>query len=205
MRWPEGPPHLALNPPCMLFHFLGGILFFPFLSLPLNTKNFFPIEKGIFCLFLSLSLWFSLACFGLPLFQFLFLCLSLVLFCFFFLLVFVFCFLLVPYFCLFIFVSSLLLFHKRTNIKALICNCYYSIFYLFWFPVFLYICYFLLFWVRIPFPYVSFVFPDFKLCFLFNINVFWFENKQLQKPQCFGQEGGCNKTFFVYQPVFCKM
>ena len=33
MRWPEGPPHLAINPPYLLFLFLffGVFLFFGFL------------------------------------------------------------------------------------------------------------------------------------------------------------------------------
>ena len=67
MRWPEGPPHLALNPPyfCVVF----GFPFFVFN----RKKPCSPLENGIFCLFLSVSLCFSLAFFGLPLFQFLFL------------------------------------------------------------------------------------------------------------------------------------
>ena len=28
MRWPEGPPHLALNPPYLLFVFFFLVLFF---------------------------------------------------------------------------------------------------------------------------------------------------------------------------------
>ena len=80
---------------------------------------FFPLEKGIFRLFLSVSLCFSLAFFGLPLFQCLFLCLSLVLvflssFLSFLLLSFVSLFL--SLFCCFC-LSSLLLFHERNNIK----------------------------------------------------------------------------------------
>ena len=34
---------------------------------------------------------------------------------------------------------------------------------------------------------------------------FWFPNKELKKKTFFGQKGGCNKTGFFYQPVFCKM
>ena len=52
-------------------------VFVPFLSLLFKRKTCFTPRKGIFCLFLSVSLCFSLAFFGLPLFQFLFLCLSL--------------------------------------------------------------------------------------------------------------------------------
>ena len=33
---------------------------------------------------------------------------------------------------------------------------------------------------------------------------FWFQNKEPKKT-FFGQKGGCNKTVFFYQPVFCKM
>ena len=71
---PEGPPHLALNPP-----FFVGVFLFSFFSLSFlcfYKKMFFPLEKCIYCLFLSVSQPF----FGLPLFQLLFLCLSLLLF-----------------------------------------------------------------------------------------------------------------------------
>ena len=88
VRWPKGPPHLALNPPYFLFVFLLLFVFFlvPCLSLLLIDKKkpvFFPLEKGIFCLF-SMFLFLSpLTFFGLPLFLFLFLCLSLFLLSFF--------------------------------------------------------------------------------------------------------------------------
>ena len=60
---------------CFFFCFA---FFFPFFAF--NTqKNLVSPRKGHFCLFLSVSLCFSLAFFGLPLFLFLFLCLSLVL------------------------------------------------------------------------------------------------------------------------------
>ena len=49
-------------------------MFFCFLSFFLFFVRW---PEGIFCLFLSVSLCFSLAFFGLPLFQFFFLCLSL--------------------------------------------------------------------------------------------------------------------------------
>ena len=67
VRWLKGPPHLVLNRP----YFLGFVLFFcsPFLSLlSIEKKPVFPPKKGHFCLFLSVSLCFSLAFFGLPLF-----------------------------------------------------------------------------------------------------------------------------------------
>ena len=145
-------------------------------------------------MFLFLS---PLTFFGLPLFLFLFLCLSLSLvflssFLSFFLLSF--CFL----FCLFcIFLSSLLLFHEKNNMNFFNCNLFISwnIFSLFWFPVFLFL--------SNPFI-LSLLFPDVKLCFLFNINVFGF--KKSWKTPIFGQKGSCNKTFFFfYEPVFWKM
>ena len=117
VRWPRGPPHLALNPPSFFaFSFAGLFVFFGgfSLSLLLSEKLWFPPNKGHFCLFLSVSLCFSWAFFGLPLVQFLFLCLSLVLFFLSSFLSFSFCFLLVPFFLsFFIFLSSLLLFHEN--------------------------------------------------------------------------------------------
>ena len=101
VRWPEGPPHLALNLPYyyLLFCFISFFVFF-FPLFASNRKTCFPLEKGNFCLFLGVSLCFSLAFFGLPLFQLHPLCLSLVFF--FFLLVFLFCFLFIPCFSLFL-------------------------------------------------------------------------------------------------------
>ena len=109
VKWPEGPPHLALNPPYLLFLFYWGGLFFPFFSLLFNTKKLFSPGKGHFCLFLSLSLCFSLAFLGLPSFQFLFLCLSPVILLSSSFLSF-FCFILVPSFCLFLSFCFLLAF-----------------------------------------------------------------------------------------------
>ena len=85
VRWPKGPPHLALNPPYFVFVFVFFcfcFFFFAFLSLFLiDKKNCFPLKKGHFCLFFSVSHCFSLAFFGPPpILPFLFLCLSLVLF-----------------------------------------------------------------------------------------------------------------------------
>ena len=113
-------PNLALNPPYLLFFcFFGLLLFLSFLCFVIQKKSWFsPQEKGIFCLFLSVSLCFSLVFLGLPLFQFLFLCLSLLLVLFPFFPVFLFCFLLLPCFVSFFpFLSSLLLFHEKNNIR----------------------------------------------------------------------------------------
>ena len=98
VRWPEGPPHLALNPPYLfiyLFIYLFLFLFlffcsFPFFAFEWQKTLFFPPKKGHFCLF-SVFLFLSASTFfGLPLVQFLFFCLSLslslsLLFCSFFL------------------------------------------------------------------------------------------------------------------------
>ena len=74
VRWPEGPPHLALNPPYLFLLFLLFCCFvfcFVFFGFLIQKKFFLP-EKGIFCLF-SVFLFLSpLAFFGLPLFLFLF-------------------------------------------------------------------------------------------------------------------------------------
>ena len=47
VRWPKGPPHLALNPPYFFFFlfFFFGFLLFVFLK---NRKTVFPLKKGIF-------------------------------------------------------------------------------------------------------------------------------------------------------------
>ena len=67
MRWPEGPAHLALNPP-YLFRFVF-LVFVCFLLLLEGKPQLFPLNKGIFALvffssllslFLSLFLYFFL-------------------------------------------------------------------------------------------------------------------------------------------------
>ena len=176
-----------------------SLLFFCFFfsSVPFFASNrkklFFPLEKGIICLFLGVSLCFSLAFFGLPLFQLFFLCLSLslslVLFFLFFLLVSLFCFLLISCFSLFLSLSFFFAFvHEKNNIKILNCNfLFHQSFLFFWFPVLFFLSN--LFFLSLRFS------PDFKLCFLFSMNVFGCKQTTL-KTQMFGQEGGCNKTFF---------
>ena len=85
-RWPEGPPHLALNPPYLFLLFFGVFFVFCFLFVffvfLIQKKPSFPPRKGhfLFSVFLFLS---PLAFFGFPLFLFLFLCLSLFFFSFF--------------------------------------------------------------------------------------------------------------------------
>ena len=78
VRWPKGPPHLALNPPFFVFSFCSFLPFFAF-----NRKLFPPPKKGHFCLSLSVSLCFSLTFLASPLFHFLFFSFSLFLLFFF--------------------------------------------------------------------------------------------------------------------------
>ena len=95
VRWPEGPPHLALNPPYLLFVFFGSFPFFAFH----RQKKLFPLKRA-FLLIFSVSLSFSLCLFWPPPFS---ISLSLSLCCYFlftFLLVFLFCVLFVSWFCL---------------------------------------------------------------------------------------------------------
>ena len=112
----------SLGPKSSFFIFCFVFFSFPFFAS--NRQNpVFPLEKGIFCLFLSVSLCFSLAFFGLTLFQFLFLCLSPVFFLFSFLSFFFAFFSFFVFLSFFPFLSSLLLFHERNNITKL--NCYF--------------------------------------------------------------------------------
>ena len=107
MRWPKGPPHLALNPPYLYFCF-SFFSSLPSLDLFLIGKPCFSPEKGNYCFFICISLCFSLALFGPPPFFpfsfFVSLSLSLVLFsCF--LPVFHFCFWFLLYLSVLFFVS----------------------------------------------------------------------------------------------------
>ena len=127
MRWPEGPSHLALNPPYFLFVFVvsffflfGGFVLFCFLFVVLFLERENPVlslQKD-FCLFLSVSLRFSLVFFYSP-FHSLSLYLSLVLF---FLPSLFLLSLLLPCFCLFV---SLLLFHEKNNIRIIYLKIYF--------------------------------------------------------------------------------
>ena len=189
VRWPFGPPHLALNPPYfLLFCFLFS---FPFFASN-RKKPVFPLEKGVFCLFLSVSLCFSLAFFGLPLLQFLFLCSFLL----FFLLVFPFCFLLVPCFSLFLSFSFFFAFvswkEQHQNIKLQLFFHQYFLFFvsclLFSFQSLFLIFAFFLIW--------SYVFGSTSMLLV--------SSNQSSKTPIFGQKRGCNKTGLFYEPVFCK-
>ena len=206
VRWPEGPPHLALNPPylfllvCLFFLLVSFAFFlvvFSFLSLLLSEKPVFPLKKGIFCLFLSVSLCFSSAFFGLPLVQVLFLCLSLVLFFLSSFLSFFFCFLLVPSFSLFLSFSVFFGFvsWKANNIKRFNCKVFFHqscVF--FWFPV--------LFSLSNPF-FLSLFFSWYSVMFFCSTSMFLVSKNTSWKTPNFGQKGSCNKTVF-YNLCFAK-
>ena len=188
----------SLGPKPSLFVCFVILLFFSFLSLLLSEKNRFSPKKGIFCLFLSVSLCFSWAVFDLPLVQFLFLCLSLVLFflpsclsflLFFWLLLF---FSLSFFFCLLCFC-----FMKNNNIKLLNCKV------LFFFRSCVFFFRFLsclLF--EIPFSYLCF-FCWFSVLFLFNINVFGFKKHKL-KNISFWSNGGLQQKHYIYNLCLAK-
>ena len=167
--------------------------FVPFLSLPLIQKKpvFFPPKKGIFVYFLCFSFFLPQPFLASPFSVFLSLSLSLSLSCSclsFFLLVFFFAFFLFLVFVSFSFFFLLCFcFMKTNNIKRLNCK-------VFFINIFSFLVSCLVFSFKSLF--LIFVFPDFKLCLLFNMNVFGFKIKQLKKHQFFGQKGSCNKTFF---------
>ena len=110
VRWPKGPPHLALNPPYLFFFFfvLFFVLFFG--CLIQNQKPCFSPRKGLFYLFSVFIFLSPFALLGLPLFLFLFLSLSFFFFSFFLPSCLCSCFLLVPCLCLFFFFLSFFLF-----------------------------------------------------------------------------------------------
>ena len=185
VRRPEGPPHLALNPPYLFLLFLlFCFLFFVFWFLIQQTL--FSPRKGHFLYIFSVSL-SPLAFLCLPLFLFLFLCLSLFFFSFFLPSCLSFLIFLAPCFCLFLsfsfFFASLSWKEQHQNIKLQVLSSSFC---------FLVSC---LLFVSSSF-FLSLLFPDFKLCFLFNIKVFDFQTNNLKKQELFGQKGGCNKTVF---------
>ena len=195
---------LGPKPSLFIISFLLGWVCFllSFLCFSLQKNWVSPPRKGHFCLFLSLSLCFSLAFFGLPLFQFLFLCLSLVLFfclpCLFCLLSFGSFFLSLSFllFLLFAFVSW-----KEQHQGILIAISFLS-------SIFSLLggggsC--LVFPFQIPFSYlcVLLFFPDFELYFLFNMNVLGFKTNNT-KNTIFWSRGGLQQNAFFYQPVFSK-
>ena len=187
----------SLGPKPSLFVFVAFLfcfwfLVFCFVFWLFNTKKtLFSPRKGHFLFIFSVSLSFSLSLFWPPSF-----CVSLSLslfFLLFFLSSFLSLFFAVFWFLVFVsfflFLSSLLFFHERNNIKKSIA----SFFFINSFSFFGFLSFFL----SSSF-FLSLLFPHFKLCFLFNIKVFGFKTDNLKKTEFFGQKGGCNKTVFFF-------
>ena len=88
------------------------------------------------------------------------------------------------------FLSSLLLFHEKNNIKIFNCNFFPEILSL--------VLVSFLFFVSKPFL-LSLLFPDFKLCFLFNIKVFDFQTHNFKKKRNFWVKRGVatKRVFFI--------
>ena len=174
----------------LFFFFLFLFFFVLFFGCLIQKNLVFPLEKGIFCLF-SVFLFLSpLACFGLPLFVFLFVCLSLFFFSFFlpsclsFLLSFGSLFLSLSFF----FFLLCFFFHERNNIKIFNCKFFLHQYFLFFG--------FLSFFLSSSF-FLSLLFPDFELCFLFNIKVLGFKTDNLKKQTFLVKREVATKRFFL--------
>ena len=154
-----GPkPSLFVFFVCFLFLFSFFFASFPFFVF--NRKNLvFPLKWAFFGLFSVFPFLSPLTFFGLPLFHFLFLCLSVLLLsvflpsclsflAFFFFLVFVSFFVL----------SSVLLFLEKNNMKKI------KLEFLLLIKMFSFLGFLSCFLFEISFPYLCF-FPDFELCF----------------------------------------
>ena len=194
VRWPKGPPHLALNPP-YLFLLFFLFCFFCFFGCLIHKKPCFSPRKGHFLFIFSVSFLSPLAFLGLPLFVFLFLCLSFFFFLSFFLLVFVFAF-----FWFLVFVSFFLFFffcaflswkeqHQKIQLQAFSSSIFYF---------FLVSCLFFSssFFLSLPFP-------DFKLCFLFSIKVL-VSKQTTQKNRIVWSKGGLQQNGFFINLCFAK-
>ena len=195
VRWPKGPPHLALNPP-YLFVVLSFFSFPIFVS---NTKKpCFPPRKGHFLFIFECLPLFLLSLFWPPPFS-IFLSLSLS----FFLLVFLpsclsFCFLLLPCFCLFNSFSFFFAFvswkeqHQNIQLQSFLASIF-SLFFSGFLSCFLF---------EISFSYLC-ILLDFKLWFWFNINVFGFKKHKLKNTN-FCSKGGLQQNVFFMNLCFAK-
>ena len=198
VRWPKGPPHLALNPPNLFIFCFFWFVAVPFLSLLCNTKKpCFPPRKGHYLFIFECLPLFLLSFFWPPSFS-IFLSLSLSSSCLFFLsfLSFffaLFCFLVFVSF--FRFLSSLLLFHEKNNIKIL----NYKVFLHQYFLFFGFLSSFLF-----EIPFLIFVFLLILSYVLFDIIVFGFKKTKLKNTN-FWSKGGLQQNGFFSEPVFCKM
>ena len=175
MRWPRGPPHLALNPP--FFVFFCSIPFFVFN----RKKPVFPLKIP---LFLFSLFW--------PLFNVLFLCLCFVLVFLPFFLSFLFalfwflCFCLFVYFCL----SSLLLFHEK-NINIFNYNFFFINPFFVGFPV----------WV--PFESLLFIFVFFQILIgvFCSTSMFLLSKREVENHEFLVKRVVATKVF-LFEPVF---
>ena len=196
----------SLGPkPSLFVFFVFFFVFFLFFVLffwLFNTKKkpCFPPRKGHFLFIFSVSLSFSLSLFWPPSF-----CVSLSLslsFLLFFLSSFLSFFFAVFWFLVFVsfflFLSSLLFFHERNNIKIFNCKFFLHQYFLFFG--------FLSFFLSSSF-FLSLLFPDFKLCFLFNIKVFGFKTdnlKKKKKQKFLVKREVATKRFFFINLCFAK-
>ena len=184
---------LGPKPSLFSFSFLGFLFFFfALLSLVFNRqKTGFPPRKGHFLLIFNGSLSLSLNLFWPPPFS---VSLSLSLCCSFlfpsFLSFFFAFFLFLVFVCFFPFLSSLLLFHEKKNIKIVNCNFFPEIFSLSFG--------FLSCFSVANLFFLSLLFPDFKLCFLFNINVFSFRKNKLKSTKKQKKKTIATKRFFFF-------
>ena len=191
VRW--GGPKGHLTWPWTLLIFWGVLLF---LSLSFFIEKHSPLKRAFLFIFECLPLFLLSLFLASPFFTSSFSA-SLLLFSFFFLPV---CLCLLSFGSFFvsfyIFLYCLLLFHEKNNMKLL----NFKVVFINPFSLFGFLSCFLF---QISFFLSLFFFPDFDLCFLFNINVFAFKKDKLKTP-IFEKKGGCNITFFCMSPFFVK-
>ena len=183
-----------------VFFFLFSFFLLPFLSLFLIEKTlFFPLKRAFFGLFSLFPFLSPLTFFGLPLFHFLFLCLSVLLLSFFlpsclsFLAFFVFL-----VFVSFFVLSSVLLFLEKNNMKILNWNSFSSS------KCSLFGVSCLVFSLKSLFLIFVF-FSWFWVMFFVQHHCFWFQKTQVEKHIFSKKRGVATKRGFFYEPVFCKM
>ena len=160
----------------------------------IEKKNLFSPPKGHFCLLLSVLLCFSLTFLASPFFTSSF-SVSLLFFSFFLLVLLSLLSLGSFFVSFFISLSSLVvLFHEKNNLKLLnLKACFINPFSLFGFLS----CFLL------QMPFSCLCFPDFGLCFLFNINVFAFKKTSFLTP-IFEKKKGVAIKCLLYEPVFLQ-
>ena len=193
----------SLGPKPSLFVFFVCFIFFvfffllPFLSLFLIEKNlFFPLKRAFFGLFSVFPFLSPLTFFGLPLFHFLFLCLSVLLLSFFLpsclsFLAFFFFLVFVSFFCSIF--CAFVSWKEHENIKLE---------FLFFIKMFSFWGFLSCFLFEISFPYLCF-FSWFWVMFFVQHHCFWFQKNKL-KNTFFQKKGGCNKTGFFMNLCFAK-